>query len=236
MALPGDRIGAPARPVHAGRGAAGRRPAPARHRADRHPGGRSLARHARPVAPHCPGGDDLCTGVLLFLSESVKCYYSQAFWVKITTLPLALIFTFAVRQRVIGVDGVSRSPNGSPARRRCCCGSSSPPPDAGSASRSRLSPGRSRGCPAKAAVIVRRQFPAAEQDTRGRTVRIFSRGPAHHCNRGEVSPGSSSWRCAHHGAMPLVITRSWKRRRSNPAPSLALTSSRSFSACSLPRK
>jgi hypothetical protein len=40
------------------------------------------------------------TGVLLFLSESVKCYYSQAFWVKITTLPAALLFTFAVRQRV----------------------------------------------------------------------------------------------------------------------------------------
>jgi hypothetical protein len=48
------------------------------------------------------------TGVPLFLSEAIKCYYSQAFWVKITTLPLALAFTFAVRQRVIGVDGVSR--------------------------------------------------------------------------------------------------------------------------------
>ena len=29
----------------------------------------------------------LATGVLLFLSEAIKCYYSQAFWVKITTLP-----------------------------------------------------------------------------------------------------------------------------------------------------
>ena len=51
----------------------------------------------------------ILTGVMLFLSESVKCYYSQAFWVKITTLPLALIFTFAIRQRVIGVEGVARS-------------------------------------------------------------------------------------------------------------------------------
>jgi hypothetical protein len=42
----------------------------------------------------------MATGVLLFLSEAVKCYYSQAFWVKITTLPVALLFTFAVRQRV----------------------------------------------------------------------------------------------------------------------------------------
>jgi hypothetical protein len=42
----------------------------------------------------------LTTGVALFLSESIKCYYNQAFWVKITTLPIALAFTFFVRQRV----------------------------------------------------------------------------------------------------------------------------------------
>ena len=42
----------------------------------------------------------LTTGTALFLSESVKCYYNQAFWVKITTLPVALLFTYLVRQRV----------------------------------------------------------------------------------------------------------------------------------------
>lgn len=42
----------------------------------------------------------VATGVSLFLSESVKCYYSQSFWVKITTLPVALLFTFTVRRRV----------------------------------------------------------------------------------------------------------------------------------------
>ena len=42
----------------------------------------------------------LTTGTALFLSESVKCYYSPAFWVKITTLPVALLFTYLVRQRV----------------------------------------------------------------------------------------------------------------------------------------
>lgn len=42
----------------------------------------------------------LVTGTALFLSESVKCYYSQAFWVKITTLPVALLFTLTLRQRV----------------------------------------------------------------------------------------------------------------------------------------
>ena len=48
------------------------------------------------------------TGVPLFLSEAVKCYYSQAFWVKITTLPLAVAFTFAVRQRIAEADATSR--------------------------------------------------------------------------------------------------------------------------------
>ena len=68
----------------------------------------TLARHARPWL-RTAVVVMILTGVMLFLSESVKCYYSQAFWVKITTLPLALIFTFAIRQRVIGVEGVARS-------------------------------------------------------------------------------------------------------------------------------
>jgi len=38
------------------------------------------------------------TGTLLFLSEAVKCYYNPSFWVKMTTLPIALLFTFLVRQ------------------------------------------------------------------------------------------------------------------------------------------
>ena len=40
------------------------------------------------------------TGTPLFLSEAVKCYYNPSFWIKITTLPVALVFTFAVRQRI----------------------------------------------------------------------------------------------------------------------------------------
>ena len=40
------------------------------------------------------------SGILLFLSEAIKCYYSQAFWLKITTLPLALLFTLTIRHRV----------------------------------------------------------------------------------------------------------------------------------------
>lgn len=52
----------------------------------------------------------MATGVLLFLSEAIKCYYSQAFWVKITTLPLALLFTFAVRERVAAASHVAGAP------------------------------------------------------------------------------------------------------------------------------
>ena len=50
----------------------------------------------------------IATGVLLFLSEAVKCYYSQAFWVKILTFPIAIAFTYAVRQRVAEADTTSR--------------------------------------------------------------------------------------------------------------------------------
>ncbi len=51
----------------------------------------------------------LSTGTLLFLSEAVKCYYNTSFWVKITTLPIALIFTFVVRERVAVSGGMDTS-------------------------------------------------------------------------------------------------------------------------------
>ena len=40
------------------------------------------------------------TGALLFLSEAIKCYHNPSFWVKITTLPIAVGYTFLVRQRI----------------------------------------------------------------------------------------------------------------------------------------
>ena len=40
------------------------------------------------------------SGVLLFLAESIKCYYSFAFWTKMTALALAILFTYTVRRRV----------------------------------------------------------------------------------------------------------------------------------------
>jgi hypothetical protein len=42
----------------------------------------------------------LVTGVALFLSEAVKCYYSTPFWVKMSSLALAMIFSFTVRRKV----------------------------------------------------------------------------------------------------------------------------------------
>jgi hypothetical protein len=41
----------------------------------------------------------LATGIPLFLSEAIKCYYNTAFWVKISTLPFAIAFTLAVKGR-----------------------------------------------------------------------------------------------------------------------------------------
>lgn len=49
------------------------------------------------------------TGIPLFLSEAVKCYYTPSFWVKMSTLPFALAFTFLVRERVARADGVETS-------------------------------------------------------------------------------------------------------------------------------
>ena len=40
------------------------------------------------------------SGTALFLSEAIKCYYSFPFWVKMTTLLLALLLTFTVRRHL----------------------------------------------------------------------------------------------------------------------------------------
>ena len=40
------------------------------------------------------------SGIPIFLSEATKAYYSFAFWIKMTCLLLALIFTFTVRRQV----------------------------------------------------------------------------------------------------------------------------------------
>ena len=48
----------------------------------------------------------VASGILLFTSEATKCYYHMAFWVKMTSLLLALVFTFTVRRRVTMAENV----------------------------------------------------------------------------------------------------------------------------------
>ena len=37
------------------------------------------------------------TGIPLFLSEAIKCYYSRAFWIKMSALLIGLVFLFSIR-------------------------------------------------------------------------------------------------------------------------------------------
>lgn len=61
-----------------------------------------LAREAKPwfiAAIACM----FLTGIPLFLSEAIKCYYNTSFWVKMTTLTVALVFFFTVRPRILAI-------------------------------------------------------------------------------------------------------------------------------------
>lgn len=49
----------------------------------------------------------LLTGVPLFVSEAVKCYYNASFWVKMIALGVGLVFTFGIRNRVARSESVS---------------------------------------------------------------------------------------------------------------------------------
>ena len=50
------------------------------------------------------------TGALMFTSEAIKCYYHPAFWVKMTSLFLAIVFTFTVRRKVAMADETRMRP------------------------------------------------------------------------------------------------------------------------------
>jgi hypothetical protein len=51
------------------------------------------------------------TGVPLFLSEAVRCFYNPPFWIKMGALALAVTFTVTVQRRVVeaATDPVRRS-------------------------------------------------------------------------------------------------------------------------------
>lgn len=48
------------------------------------------------------------TGIPLALSEMIKLYYNRSFWVKVTTLVVVLIFTFAVKYPLIRNENTNR--------------------------------------------------------------------------------------------------------------------------------
>ena len=43
----------------------------------------------------------IITGIPLFLSEAVKCYYSRAFWIKISCLLLGTLFVYFIRNPIV---------------------------------------------------------------------------------------------------------------------------------------
>ena len=46
----------------------------------------------------------LTSGILLFTSEATKLYYHEAFWVKMISLLLAMLFTFTVMRPIALAD------------------------------------------------------------------------------------------------------------------------------------
>jgi hypothetical protein len=51
----------------------------------------------------------IISGVALFASEAVKCYYSSPFWVKMWALAIAIIYTYTVRRGVVFAENTSTS-------------------------------------------------------------------------------------------------------------------------------
>lgn len=52
----------------------------------------------------------IATGVPMFLSEAIKCYYSPPFWYKMLFLVIATVYTFTVRKRVAAADQAKVGP------------------------------------------------------------------------------------------------------------------------------
>jgi len=62
----------------------------------------SVAQLARDAQPWMTGSliVMILSGVSLYTSEATKCYQSVAFWIKISSLILVMIFTYTVRRKV----------------------------------------------------------------------------------------------------------------------------------------
>ncbi len=74
--------------------------------------GQPVAKLSASVEPWFLGALALmfASGIPLFLSEATKAYYSFAFWVKMISLFLALLFTFTIYRRLTRTNVTSASP------------------------------------------------------------------------------------------------------------------------------
>ncbi len=70
----------------------------------------SVAQLAKDAQPYVTGSlvVMLATGIALYTSEATKCYASVAFWIKMISLLLAMIFTYTVKSSTAARDHESR--------------------------------------------------------------------------------------------------------------------------------
>lgn len=74
--------------------------------------GQPAARLAQSVHPWLVGAllTMIATGIPMFLSEAIKCYYSPPFWYKMGFLVVATVYTFTVRRRIVAADAEKLGP------------------------------------------------------------------------------------------------------------------------------
>ena len=72
----------------------------------------SVAQLAKDAQPWMTGSliVMLASGIALYSSEATKCYQSPAFWIKMVSLLLAMVFTYTVRRRTAAADERGISP------------------------------------------------------------------------------------------------------------------------------
>jgi hypothetical protein len=70
----------------------------------------SVAQLAKDAQPYVTGSIIvmLLTGIALYTSEATKCYASAAFWIKMISLLLAIVFTYTVKRNVAARDHESK--------------------------------------------------------------------------------------------------------------------------------
>jgi len=66
----------------------------------------SVAQLAKDAQPYVTGSliVMILTGIALYSSEATKCYASVAFWIKMVSLLLAMIFTYTVKKHTAAKD------------------------------------------------------------------------------------------------------------------------------------